>query len=133
MNGSSALPHERSGSRDTGLAVRRGLQLKCPACGKGRLLDGYLKPADACASCGEDFRNIRADDGPAWATILLVGHIAAPSFFLFHRPGGASVIALALVCAMVVGLTLAILPRAKGLFMGVIWANRAGDASPAED
>jgi len=130
MTGSTALPQDRTSHRDAGLAVKRGLRLKCPACGKGTLLDGYLRPADACQACGEDFRNIRADDGPAWATILLVGHIAAPSFFLFHRPGGASWIALGLVCAMVIGLTLVFLPRAKGLFMGVIWANRAGDAQP---
>lgn len=117
--------------RDAGLAIRRGLALRCPSCGKGRILSGYLRPADACEACGEDFRSIRADDGPAWATILLVGHITAPSFFLFHRPGGASAIALILVCALVIGLTLAILPRAKGLFIGAIWANRAGEAQPA--
>jgi uncharacterized protein (DUF983 family) len=116
--------------RDTGLAIRRGLALRCPACGKGHILAGYLKPADQCDVCGQNFQDIRADDGPAWATILLVGHLTAPSFFLFHRPGGASIVALIVVCVLVVGLTLAILPRAKGLFIGAIWANRAGDATP---
>lgn len=129
MTQSTALPETPTSRRDTGLAVRRGLALKCPACGKGHILSGYLKPADTCEICGEDFSSVRADDGPAWATILLVGHLVSPVFFVFASTKGPAWTALAVVSALVIGLTLAILPRAKGLFMGVIWANQAGDAS----
>lgn len=32
-----------------------------------------------CSSCGEHFGKIHADDGPAWLTIIIVGHLVVPS------------------------------------------------------
>ena len=60
--------------RPLGLAVRRGLAGRCPRCGEGRLFRAYLKVNDACPVCGEDFTPQRADDAPAYITILIVGH-----------------------------------------------------------
>ncbi len=60
--------------RPLGLAVRRGLAGRCPRCGEGRLFRAYLKVNDACPACGEDFTPQRADDAPAYVTILIVGH-----------------------------------------------------------
>lgn len=123
------MPHP---PRDTWLAVRRGLRLRCPACGRGKLLRGYLRPADGCTACGEPTGEVRADDAPAWATILLVGHIVSPAFFLFAtQDANASWMAFLTIATLVVGLTLVLLPRMKGLFVGVIWASRAGE-TPAE-
>ena len=120
--------------RDTWLAARRGLRLRCPACGEGKLLAGYLRPAVACSKCGEPTGEIRADDAPAWATILLVGHIAAPLFFLFAtRDPNVSLMAFFLIATVVVGLTLLLLPRMKGLFVGLIWATRAGESTQEVD
>lgn len=115
--------------RDIWLSIRRGLRLRCPSCGQGALLEGYLKPRAACPHCGEDLVTLRADDGPAWATILLVGHLVSPAFIMFARPDAADTIFPFLVIAsLVLILTLLILPRMKGLFMGAIWASRAGEA-----
>ena len=98
------------------------------------MLEGYLKPRAACSRCGEDMSALRADDGPAWATILLVGHLVSPAFVIFARPDAADTIAPFLVIAgLVLILTLLILPRMKGLFMGAIWASRAGDSSEAHE
>lgn len=117
--------------RDTWLAVRRGLALRCPACGKGKLLAGYLKPAEQCSSCGEDFSHIRADDGPAWATILLIGHLVSPAFFVFATTDAETGFrAFLFIAAAVIGATLLILPRMKGLFVALIWASRAGEVKP---
>lgn len=117
--------------RDTWQAVRRGLRLRCPACGRGRLLSGFLRPAERCGECGEATGDIRADDGPAWATILLVGHLASPSFFLFATQDAQTrLIAFLVVASAVVALTLLLLPRMKGLFVGLIWASRAGETAP---
>lgn len=117
--------------RDTWQAIKRGLRLRCPACGRGRLLSGYLRPAECCSDCGERTGDIRADDGPAWATILLVGHLVSPTFFVFARQDAqANLIAFIAVATAVVGMTLVLLPRMKGLFVGLIWASRAGEASP---
>jgi uncharacterized protein (DUF983 family) len=119
--------------RDVWLAARRGLALRCPACGKGRVLAGFLKPAAACWECGEDTGRIRADDGPAWATILLVGHLVSPAFFVFATRDQTPWTALAFISGLVLALTLLLLPRMKGLFIGVIWATGAGDASAQDN
>lgn len=124
-------PQNVEPGRDTWQAVRRGLRLRCPACGEGKLLSGLLRPAAACTACGERTGDIRADDGPAWATILLVGHIISPMFFVFiSRDATANMIAFLVLAGLVIGLTLALLPRMKGLFVALIWASRAGEATP---
>lgn len=126
--------HKTQPPRDLWLAVRRGLRLRCPACGRGKLLRGYLKPADTCANCGEPTGEVRADDAPAWATILLVGHLVSPAFFLFAtQDANASWMAFLLIASLVLALTLALLPRMKGLFVGVIWASRAGEMQAETD
>ena len=120
-------PSASAPGRDVWLAVRRGLMRRCPACGKGHLFDGYLRPAHACSSCGLETGAIRADDGPAWATILLVGHLVSPVFFVFAvaKSEVQQFLALAFVLAIVLGLTLLLLPRMKGLFMAMIWSKNA--------
>ena len=55
--------------------IIRGIKLRCPSCGEGKLFASYLKQVNNCTLCGESYRNIHADDGPAWLTILIVGHL----------------------------------------------------------
>ena len=80
---------ELSQDRPTGRAIRRGFCLRCPRCGRGALLRKYLKLHDHCDSCGMDFTPSRADDGPAYLTILVVWHLMAPLLhlaFVTFRP-----------------------------------------------
>ena len=42
------------------------------------MMDGYLDVRRACPACGTELFHHRADDGPAWATILITGHLMAP-------------------------------------------------------
>lgn len=102
--------------------VRRGACRKCPRCGKGNLFASYLKPVDHCGVCGERLGHIRADDGPAWLTIMLVGHILAP-FMLLWVPQLSwpewMIVTVALCVTLV--MSLLVLPRAKGVFIGLIW------------
>lgn len=119
------------GKRDAWLAVKRGLRLCCPNCGRGRLLSGYLRQAEGCKYCGERTGDIRADDGPAWATILIVGHLVSPAFFVFaQRNETAPLLPFLVIAGLVVGLSLLLLPRMKGLFVGLIWASKAGETGP---
>lgn len=119
--------------RDLWLAVRRGLALRCPNCGRGKLMRGYLKQAPACSECHERTGDIRADDAPAWATILLVGHLISPVFFVFaNRDASATFVPFLVIAAVVIAATLLLLPRMKGLFIGVIWASHAGEAVQAD-
>ena len=68
-------------------AVRRGFSMKCPNCGKGHLFHRFLKVADTCEVCGEDFTAQRADDFPAYLVIVVVGHIVVPLMFMVDRMG----------------------------------------------
>jgi uncharacterized protein (DUF983 family) len=107
-------------------AVWRGICGRCPDCGKGRLFQGYLKQVDVCSVCASPWRDIQADDAPPWLTILLVGHLMAPLILHLVRtdtlPYGLTAISL---LGLGLVLCLLILPRAKGLFIAVIWALRA--------
>jgi len=49
----------------------------CPRCGAGKLFAGYLTVAPRCASCGLEYANFDAGDGPAVFVILIVGAIVA--------------------------------------------------------
>lgn len=111
--------------RETWPAVRRGWACKCPACGAGPILRGYLTVRDTCPTCGEALHHQRADDGPAYLTILIVGHLMAPlllwSFTTFH-PEPATMIAVFSLFTVVTSLYL--LPRIKGAMVGLQWAKR---------
>ena len=58
--------------RDVWPAIRRGFRRKCPNCGSGPMMKSYLKVRDTCTVCREDLSHHRADDGPAYLTILIV-------------------------------------------------------------
>ena len=107
-------------------AIKRGLKMTCPNCGQAPLFRAYLKPVEHCESCLENWGAVRADDGPAWATMLLVGHILAPFFhpliFKADLPPWAPSLILGVAA---IALCLALLPRMKGLFIALIWATRA--------
>jgi uncharacterized protein (DUF983 family) len=100
-----------------------GLGGRCPHCGQGHLFSSYLKVAPACSTCGHDTGVYRADDGPAYFTILIVGHLViAPLLFLeFVRTWPVGWV-LAIVIPVIVALALILLPRIKGAFVGVQWA-----------
>ena len=103
-------------------ALTRGLRGRCPHCGEGKLFWKYLKVEPVCQACGHDLARYPADDGPAYFTILLVGHlIIGPMLFfpiIWQAPPiyvvPATVIPLAIA-------TLALLPRVKGAFIGVLY------------
>jgi uncharacterized protein (DUF983 family) len=124
------------GERPLGQAMRRGWRRRCPSCGDGPAFSGYLKVRSACPVCDEDLHHQRADDGPAYLTILLVGHLMAPvlhvSFVAFEPD---PLILATILCLAFGGLSLWLLPRIKGAFVALQWAKRMhgfGEARPAE-
>ncbi len=64
-------------------ALKRGFKGRCPACGEGKLYWRYLKVEPACRACGHDLAQYPADDGPAYFTILIVGHLIVAPLLLF--------------------------------------------------
>ncbi len=114
--------------RATGPALLRGLRGRCPNCGEGRILRSYLKIRSACEACGQDFTAARADDGPAYLTILIVGHLMAPILHLYFvrlRPEPWEMVAVFGIGCTV--LSLLMLPRIKGGIVGLQWAKGLGD------
>ena len=111
--------------RDTKTAVLRGLRRKCRSCGEGHMFVGYLKVADQCPVCREELSHHRADDGPAYLTILIVGHlmgILMHVIFINFRPEP-----LVMATGFTVGcvaLSLYLLPRFKGFIVAMQWAKR---------
>ena len=105
-------------------ALRRGWQCRCPQCGKGRILYAYLKVRDHCPVCNEPLVHQRADDGPAYLTILIVGHIMAPLiYFVYRTYRPEPVVLAAMFCTLTVVVALFLLPRMKGMMIALQWAN----------
>lgn len=108
-------------------AIWRGFRLRCPRCGEGAVLRDYLKVRDHCPHCGEALHHARADDGPAWLTILVVGHVMAPVLLWVYPAFRPEPWVLALGFSVgCVALSLYLLPRFKGMIVAVQWANRMG-------
>ncbi|NUB45514.1 DUF983 domain-containing protein [Fertoebacter nigrum] len=106
-------------------AIRNGLRCRCPDCGTGRLFSHYLKVAAACDTCGQSFAAQKADDGPAYFTILIMCHVSG---FLLHALAvhtdlGPAETAL-LTSVVAVSGSLLLLPRIKGAMIGWQWAER---------
>lgn len=108
-------------------ALLRGWRGRCPRCGQGRLLKSYLQVAGTCPVCKLDYAHHRADDGPAYLTILLVGHLMAPLLhltFVTWRPE--PLVLFTIFAVGCVGLSLYLLPRLKGAIVGYQWARKMG-------
>jgi uncharacterized protein (DUF983 family) len=121
--------------RQLGRAMLRGLCSRCPNCGQGRLFRAFLKVADQCPACGEDFRHQQADDAPAYFVILVVGHIVVPLALsvevAFMPPYW---LHFALWVPLTLGLAIGLLQPFKGAIVAWQWAHRMHgfDAPQAE-
>lgn len=102
--------------------LTRGFRRRCPRCGTGRLFRSYLKPVESCHSCEEQLGHIRADDIPAYFTIIIVGHVVVPLAVMmeqhYHPPEW---LHLMVWIPMVLILTFALLPSVKGSLVSLLW------------
>ena len=123
MSDTTPQAHERA----VWPAIRRGFRGKCPSCGSGPLLRSYLRVRDNCPVCQQELFHHRADDGPAYLTILVVGHLMAPLLHLvFVRFRPEPLVLFTIFAIGCVGLSLYLLPRLKGAIVGFQWARRMG-------
>jgi uncharacterized protein (DUF983 family) len=120
-----APPAATDGERPLSTALWRGWRRRCPACGAGPSLRGYLTVREDCPVCGQALHHARADDGPAYLTILIVGHLMAPILlftFVTWRPD--PLLMAAAFSVGTVALSLYLLPRLKGALIAIQWAKR---------
>lgn len=112
-------------ARPLWLSLRRGWRRKCPNCGSGPVLKGYLQVRDQCTVCREELHHHRADDGPAYLTILIVGHIMAPLLLIvFERWRPEPLILFTIFAVGCIALSLYLLPRLKGAIVAFQWARQ---------
>ncbi len=129
-----ALPPMREAApRSAASGAKRGLRRRCPNCGQGALFAGYLTVDPTCKACGHNNAQYRADDGPAYFTILLVGHlVVAPLFALSVISSWSPLVLLAVGLPVTAAATLAGLPFIKGAWIGVLWGVTKTDAPAVE-
>lgn len=105
-------------------ALLRGFSRKCPNCGSGPMFKSYLKVRDTCPVCREDLSHHRADDGPAYLTILIVGHLMAPLLLIVFETFRPEPLVLFTIFAIgTITLSLYLLPRLKGMIVAFQWAR----------
>lgn len=116
-------------------AIRRGVAHRCPNCGEGRLYRAYLKVVDRCEVCGHELGAYRADDGPAYFTILLVGHVViAPMLLLQWILKAPLWLVLPGTLIPLTVITLWTLPRVKGALIGHLYSlGTTGEHAPGSE
>lgn len=118
-------PSETPEDRDVRGSMIRGWRRTCPNCGRGPLMKSYLAVRDSCPVCDEELSHHRADDGPAYLTILIVGHLMAPAIIWAYSTFRPEPMVLASTFTVgCVALSLYLLPRLKGAIVGLQWAKR---------
>jgi uncharacterized protein (DUF983 family) len=109
----------------TWTAMGRGLLRRCPNCGRARLFRSYLKPVERCSACGEEYGHIRADDGPPWLSLVIVGHLIIPMAYAAERMVVWPIwISVTLWSTVALLMSMATLPICKGLFVAIVWAKK---------
>ena len=115
-----------------GRSIFRGLRHRCPNCGKGRLFRSYLKVEPTCQNCGRDLAQYRADDGPAYLTIVLVGHLLiAPLLFFPIIWQAKPLYSLPILLTSLTVVTLFLLSRVKGGWIGLMYSLDVSDRDDA--
>jgi uncharacterized protein (DUF983 family) len=111
------------------LAVKRGVLGRCPNCGQAALFKSYLEQFPNCPACGAELFRVRADDVAPWLTIIIIGHVFLP-LILFVNLSTFMPFWLGVACWAVLfsGIALLVLPRAKGLIIGVLWVTRSPES-----
>ncbi len=101
----------------------RGLKGLCPCCGEGKIFYRYLKVSHDCPVCAHDLDQYPSDDGPAYFTILLVGHVIVLPLLLFPFIWKApTALVVPGVLIPLAALTMLVLPRVKGAVIGLLYA-----------
>jgi uncharacterized protein (DUF983 family) len=102
-------------------AMGRGLRGRCPACGKTRLFDGFLRVTPQCTHCGAPLGLARADDAPPYFTILIVGHIVIAAMLIMQKTSDPPIWLLSVIfIPLTIFLALGLLRPVKGATVGLM-------------
>lgn len=103
------------------LAITRGWRGRCPRCGGGRLLRGYVTPAGDCLLCLAPLSRYQTADFAPYLVTFAIGLMFMPAAF-FLSMSGAGDLAIAILVLFALTMALILLPRMKGAAIGLLWA-----------
>ncbi len=104
-------------------ALWRGFLGRCPHCGRGGIFRAFLKVADHCQFCGEEFFHHRADDLPAYLVMVVVGHFIVGILLFVEAARLLGYWAeLAVFLPLTFFLSLALLQPVKGAVVALQWS-----------
>ena len=99
--------------------IKRGFKRKCPLCGMKPLFSSYVKLVKKCKNCNTDFSCYQTDDGPAYCTIFVVGHVIIPFIVYLESSNSPPPLTFQLIFWPIVTIIFSswLLPRMKGAFL----------------
>ncbi|MGH1421895.1 MAG: DUF983 domain-containing protein [Hyphomonas sp.] len=116
--------------------ILNGLKLRCGACGEGKLFSSFLKLHSECPACGRDMSAADTADGPAFFVGFGVLILLAPFLFLLPMsplPLIWKIISIIILCGVLIGLCLLLLPIAKAILLNLQLHHNAEEAKFASD
>jgi uncharacterized protein (DUF983 family) len=107
------------------------LTCRCPACGEGKLFQGFLATRPRCEACGIDYSFIDSGDGPAVFIILAAGFVVVFAAliveFVFQPPFWLHAL---LWLPLILAVTLLPLRPTKALLIALQYRYKAADDRP---
>jgi len=103
-------------------AMARGFLGRCPHCREGAIFYRYLKVSPLCSVCGHNLDRYPSDDGPAYFTILITGHLVVVPLLLIEVWKAPLVLVVPGVLIALTAFTLWFLPKVKGAVIGLHYA-----------
>jgi uncharacterized protein (DUF983 family) len=109
-------------------AIVAGLSCRCPRCGRGKLLQGFLTVRPRCDACGLDYGFADSGDGPAVFIMFIAGFIvvgaALVTEILYQPPLW---LHAALWLPLIIVVTLGPLRPMKGLLIALQYYHKAAE------
>jgi uncharacterized protein (DUF983 family) len=65
-------------------SLKTGIRCRCPRCGEGPMLEGYLTIRKSCPNCGLSYAFADPADGPAFFVMSVVGVVGMAFFMTFE-------------------------------------------------
>ena len=107
---------------------------RCPRCGKGKLLSGFLEVRANCEACGLDYSFADAGDGPAIFVILLAGFVVVGSALIVEvRYQPPLWLHAVLWTPLILATTLLPLRALKGLMIALQYHHKAAEGRSDRD
>jgi len=114
--------------------IRAGLACRCPRCGKGKLLSGFLEVRPNCEACGLDYSFADAGDGPAIFVIMLAGFVVVATALIvevkYEPPLWLHAV---LWTPLILATTLLPLRALKGLMIALQYHHKAAEGRSDRD